>query len=64
MVGIPSPKIVKNLPWTYTVNKNHIGSAVKEILHYRQKKLTTLYNRINFILIMMATYFKYETVKY
>ena len=28
------------------VKENHIGSAVSEILRYRPKKLTTLYNRI------------------
>ena len=31
----------------YIKKENHIGSAVNEILRYRQKRLTTLYNRIN-----------------
>ena len=30
----------------FTVKENRIGSAVREILCYRQEKLTTLYNRI------------------
>ena len=32
---------------SFTVKENQIGSAVSEILRYRQKKLTTLYNRIH-----------------
>ena len=31
---------------SFTLNKKHFGLAVNEILRYRQKKLTTLYNRI------------------
>ena len=31
---------------SFTVKENHIGLAVSEILRYRQKKLTALYNRI------------------
>ena len=31
---------------SFTVKKKHIGSAFSEILRYRQKKLSTLYNRI------------------
>ena len=31
------------------VKENHIGSVVSEILCYRQKKLTTLYNGIDII---------------
>ena len=42
--GIPFLKIGINLPRTYdmrsyTVKEKHIGSAVSEILRYRQKKL-------------------------
>ena len=33
---------------SYSVKENHIGLAVSEIFRYRQKKLTTLYNRINY----------------
>ena len=36
---------------SYTVKENHIGSAVSEILRYRQKKLANLWNRINTIII-------------
>ena len=35
-VAVPFPKMVINLTWTYTVKKNHIGSAVSEILWYKQ----------------------------
>ena len=28
----------------FTANKDHIGSAISEILRYRQEKLNTLYN--------------------
>ena len=31
---------------SYPVKENPIGSAGSEIIRYRQKKLTTLYNRI------------------
>ena len=40
---------IKIFPLTkgnFTVKKKYIGLAVSEILRYRQKKLTTLYNRI------------------
>ena len=43
-VGISSPNIVMNLPYTFrsfTENENHIGLAVQT-----EKKLTTLHNRI------------------
>ena len=30
--------------------ENHIGLAVSEILRHKQKKLTTLYNRIKYLL--------------
>ena len=43
-------KVAKNIPGpirSFTVKENHLGSVVSKILHYRQKKLTTLYNRIN-----------------
>ena len=33
---VPSPRIALNLTRTYTVEENHIGSAVSEILWYRQ----------------------------
>ena len=50
--GVPPPKkIVINLPGpmrSYPVKENHISSAVSEILRYRQKKLTTLYNTSGF----------------
>jgi hypothetical protein len=41
-VKIPFPKIVKNLPGpmrSFIVKENHIGSAVSQILYYRQKKI-------------------------
>ncbi len=33
----------------FIVKENHIDSAVSEILRYKQKKLTTFYNRIKII---------------
>ena len=35
-VEIPSPKIVKNIPWTY--KKIHCKGEPKGILRYKQKK--------------------------
>ena len=43
---VPSPEIVINLPGpmrSYTVKENRIGSMVSEILHYRQKHLSSYY---------------------
>ena len=51
---------------SFTVKENHIGLAVSEILRYRQKKLTTLYNKdincgVNIIADIMTQQVYYET---
>ena len=45
-IKIKQPKTTLGPIRSFTLKENHIGSAVSEILCYRQKKLTTLYNRI------------------
>ena len=37
----PPPKIAINLPRTYSVKENHIGSAVNEIPRYKQTQRQT-----------------------
>ena len=39
---------------SFTVKENNISSAVSEILRYRSKKITTLYNRMFVCLICWA----------
>ena len=46
LIKIKWPKTITGLIRSFTVKENHIGSAISEILRYRQKMLTTLYNRI------------------
>ena len=45
-IKIKQPKTTLGPIRSFTLKENHISSAVSEILRYRQKKLTTLYNRI------------------
>ena len=44
----------------FTVKENYIGSVVSEILRHRQKKLTTLYNRIEHFKMSLTSF--YSTV--
>ena len=40
-------KIIQGPKRSVIVKETHIGSAVSKILQYRQKKVTTLYNKDN-----------------
>ena len=45
-IKIKQPKTTLGPIRSFTLKENHIGSAVSKILHYRQKKVTSIYNRI------------------
>ena len=51
-IKIKQPKTTLGPIRSFTLKENHIGSAVSEILRYRQKKLITLYIRIRIIIIL------------